>query len=1170
MGYIKKLKNNELIGGTDKTAIYPVTSTEAVFEEITEGNESSFKSQKTINKEQQDTLDAHNGRVTYLENHAVKSVTINGGTKTYTVDDVGNVNLDVYTTESAEGQATLAEEVGDIRSIVGTKDSPASDTLVNRVGELETLVGGSGEGSVNTRIANTKAQILGDAAEDYNTLGKVEDKIQEEVARATAEETELSIYIHAIEGGNIRVKTSTPTNPDTGAPANTVYRVAGTTTYSDYMWNGTTMVKMAEYNVNTLESQFGYYKWETASNTISITTSNQVAGSPIGSYVLTAGGSFKIKMTNKATGACTLNMNGTGVKTLLYNGDPIDSSNTWEAGEAISVYYDGNVYQASNAQGGSNKKINAYLYGDLRTLAVGQNYEIDESVKTTDKQFRRTTKEIKTLSLSEELAIGDIRTSSNATYRADDTINTYDPEGDYSEHPYALGSFAEYTYTVAAESVTAGNITVNGTEVAVEETDDAATIAAKIAAALIIDGWTTSVADNVVIVRCNTIGNNTTTIVIDPDTENTGITVEESSVAGTSVIRKYDGETWADATVAGMVEDGILAAVDEAWLIANATIQNTIVRDINWYASLDNKDGDFTWEVGNIINGVIVTYYSNRYTIFNKNSLGENVDSFTIYNGGISGKTFALHYYNGSKYIYISDLKIGNNVINAIGRQQFLILVWDKPTAAQTASCSLRIFAETKAKDVIEKHEERIADLENNLSVEDIHYSSELYKNADGDFAWKTGNPSNPQYPSVANKYFIVDVGRKINKLKIYKTNSSCYMYVCAVVGNSYIGLLGNKSINTTTDLSNHNYTKIYCLLYKDSGTPTTDEALAETIELTFDFALDGELDSLETRVSTLESSAGALKFTNPVIKTDYADPDIWNGEDGYWYAYATGHLTNGKKTMYRSANLVNWEDTGEHPFTQAALDSWEAQGKDTFWAPEVAKIGDHWNIYISSTAEPLYVFTSKQPTSGFNLVKAIMHSGISGSVENIDACVRYDREGKLWMFWSTRNGICRIRLSDDGLSIAEEAVLEHVAGLPHAQDTSDRAHTFEAPYLYRRKGYWYLIVSAGLYNNNTYCLRVGRCATLDGTFVDKEGNLMTEGNGSLLLTGSGNFYGPGHNGRIITDKDNKTWMLFHSHWTGVSSSARPMCISEVLWDEDGWPYFVNNTLTASGIGPRM
>lgn len=579
MGYIKKLKNNELVGGTDKTTIYPVTSTEAVFEEITNGSESSFKSQKTINKEQQDTLDAHNGRVTYLEGHAVKSVTINGGTKIYTVDDAGNVNLDVYTTESAEGQATLAEEVGDIRSIVGTKDSPASDTLVNRVGELETLVGGSGQGSVNTRIANAKAEILGDAAEDYNTLGKVEDKIQEEAARATAEETELSIYVHAIEGGNIRVKTSTPTNPDTGAPANTVYRVAGTTTYSDYMWNGTTMVKMAEYNVDTLESQFGYYKWETASNTISITTSNQVAGSPIGSYVLTTGGSFKIKMSNKATGACTLNMNGTGVKTLLYNGDPVASNNTWENDEVISVYYDGSVYQASNAQGGSNKKIDAYLLGDLRTLIVGQNYEKNEVIKTSDKQIVRVAKEIKPLSLKEEVAVGDLRTNGTfenaATYQAQSAVNIYTGnDSGYTDGAYAIGSYAEYSLIITAGNA-AGNIKINGTDIAITEGETAAEIASAIASNVTIDGWTLSANDGTVIVKCNTIGNNTTSITF-ADTDSTGVTVSGNttpSTTGTDVVRVYNNGTWTNAVLADYIAD-VWVSKDASWL---GTISNHVV-----------------------------------------------------------------------------------------------------------------------------------------------------------------------------------------------------------------------------------------------------------------------------------------------------------------------------------------------------------------------------------------------------------------------------------------------------------------------------------------------------------------------------------------------------------------------------------------------------------------
>ena len=388
MGYIKKLKNNELVGGTDKHTIYPVTSTKAVFEEVTEGDKSSFKSQETINGDYDD-------RIKDLETvmpDTIKSITINGSTKTYTVDDEGNVDLTIYTVNPGDpdvpAMVNLVEknrdDIADIKEEIGTDTT--QNTLSGRITELETLVGGNEQGSVNQRIEAAvnaldvpTATITDSTGHVSVTLGETDGKINSfavstaDIASAEALNT-LDVYVHNIEEGNIVVKSSEPSLPDTGASANTVYRVAGTTTYSDYMWNGTTMVKMAEYNVDTLESQFGYYKWETASNTISITTSNQVAGSPIGSYVLTSGGSFKIKMTNKATGACTLNMNGKGVKTLLYNGDPVTSSNTWENDEVISVYYDGSVYQASNSMGGGSAIGKKKLTGTPGYVATNEEY----------------------------------------------------------------------------------------------------------------------------------------------------------------------------------------------------------------------------------------------------------------------------------------------------------------------------------------------------------------------------------------------------------------------------------------------------------------------------------------------------------------------------------------------------------------------------------------------------------------------------------------------------------------------------------------------------------------------------------------------------------------------------------------------------------------------------
>lgn len=54
----------------------------------------------------------------------------------------------------------------------------ALDTQVKKNADAIGVLNGSGDGSVSKAVADAKAAILGDAAADYNTLGKLEDQIQ--------------------------------------------------------------------------------------------------------------------------------------------------------------------------------------------------------------------------------------------------------------------------------------------------------------------------------------------------------------------------------------------------------------------------------------------------------------------------------------------------------------------------------------------------------------------------------------------------------------------------------------------------------------------------------------------------------------------------------------------------------------------------------------------------------------------------------------------------------------------------------------------------------------------------------------------------------------------------------------------------------------------------------
>lgn len=96
------------------------------------------------------------------------------------------------------------------------------------------------------------------------------------------------------------------------------------------------------------------------------------------------GGNIRIKMSAPATGACTLNINSTGAKQLLYNGAAVSSANTWEQNEIISVFYDpsgSGQYLASNSQGGGGKS-EKIKYDNSQSGLAAENVQgaIDESI----------------------------------------------------------------------------------------------------------------------------------------------------------------------------------------------------------------------------------------------------------------------------------------------------------------------------------------------------------------------------------------------------------------------------------------------------------------------------------------------------------------------------------------------------------------------------------------------------------------------------------------------------------------------------------------------------------------------------------------------------------------------------------------------------------------------
>lgn len=315
-----------------------------------------------------------------------------------------------------------------------------------------------------------------------------------------------------------------------------------------------------------------------------------------------------------------------------------------------------------------------------------------------------------------------------------------------------------------------------------------------------------------------------------------------------------------------------------------------------------------------------------------------------------------------------------------------------------------------------------------------------------------------------------------------------------------------------------------------------------------------------------MASALRAEDIKNPVWPYDWADPTIWQAEDGNYYSVSTN-----PRFCITSNDLFHWAPYSKVPgggredfFSPITKESWDEMRKicHNFWAPDVATVNGKRNLYISlyNSAEDSNIGVLQQCEDGQFHYKGIITSGKVTKIEDtIDPEVITDDEtGKVWLFFGSVGGIHRVELTKDGLALKDEYPhYEHVAGLTVHQNHS-RNRVYEGCYLHKHDGYWYMFVSSGHYNDHTYKLRVGRSKSLEGTFVDHEGKLMKEGHATTILSSEegDHFYGPGHCGEIFTAADGNEYIFYHCHVRGSRRpSSRPMLMSRIQWAEDGWPF---------------
>lgn len=312
------------------------------------------------------------------------------------------------------------------------------------------------------------------------------------------------------------------------------------------------------------------------------------------------------------------------------------------------------------------------------------------------------------------------------------------------------------------------------------------------------------------------------------------------------------------------------------------------------------------------------------------------------------------------------------------------------------------------------------------------------------------------------------------------------------------------------------------------------------------------------------------------VIPFDTPDPTAIQTPDGEGlYVFSTGRGI----TISYSTNFIDWEHTDRiFVGTQFpdAMPGWAKKAIPNargIWAPDVVLLNNRYYVYYSvstmgSQRSVIGLVTNKtldktSPDYQWQDEGIVLESHPDYTDYNaIDSALLVDNDGKTYLFWGSYwTGLKAIEVdSQTGkpsryrpgeLKIPADYV--SIASRPEP-DTS-----IEAAYVIRRGKYYYLFTSRGSCCDgikSTYHIAIGRSEKPLGPYVDKEGQRMDQGGGSVLLSGTEKWKGPGHNGFFQTTKDGKNkgdWIILHAYDAQEPAKGRLTQIRPVYWNTSDW-----------------
>ncbi|MPT33012.1 MAG: glycosyl hydrolase 43 family protein [Chryseobacterium sp.] len=278
-------------------------------------------------------------------------------------------------------------------------------------------------------------------------------------------------------------------------------------------------------------------------------------------------------------------------------------------------------------------------------------------------------------------------------------------------------------------------------------------------------------------------------------------------------------------------------------------------------------------------------------------------------------------------------------------------------------------------------------------------------------------------------------------------------------------------------------------------------------------------------------SDLGNGMYKNPVLYSDYSDPDVIRVGDDYFMTASSFNEIPGLPILH-SKDMINWKLVNYAVTDLIPKEHFEKPKRgDGVWAPSIRFHNNEYYIYWGDPDFGIYMVKTKDPFGKWEEPILIMEGkGL------IDSCPFWDEDGQAYLVhgWAgSRAGVKSIltinKMNPEGTKVLDKGI--------HVFDGHDAHPTVEGPKMYKRNGYYYIFAPAG--GVATGWQLALRSKNIYGPYEEK----------IVLERGSTKINGP-HQGAWVDTQNGEDWFY---HFQDVDAGGRIVHLQPMKWEKD-WP----------------